>query len=135
DDGEIDLALRQRPGARYRAIGLDRPKTDIRTILDKGLRQHLHDLDVVAVDGADRDLQRHRLYGKLIGGDDRADDGKHTGKRYQHCPARRGTRRRRRRRTTGGETLSHLSRYRSYRLGSQSLEAQFHLAGTVMVIL
>jgi hypothetical protein len=97
DNGEVDLAVRQRLGAGGRAVGLHRLQADIGTMLRKGLRQRLHDLDVIAVGRTDRDSERHRPNREIIAGDQRADDGEHAGERHQKQAARRRTRRWRRR--------------------------------------
>ncbi|MGY3510785.1 hypothetical protein ACVIQY_003760 [Bradyrhizobium sp. USDA 3051] len=55
-NGKIGLAFREQIGAGGGAVGLDRAQPHRTLMLREGLGQCLHDLDVVAVGGADRDL-------------------------------------------------------------------------------
>ena len=119
DDGEVDLALRELLGAGDGAVGLHRLQPDIGAMLGEGLRQRLHDLDVVAVRRADRDAQRHRPFDVIICAHEHADDGQHAGQRHEHRAPCRRTRRSRRRRPVLDEVLSHGSR-------KQSFDAQIH---------
>ena len=84
NDGEIDLAVGQRLGARGGAIGLHRVQTDMAVGLGKGLRQRLDHLEVIAVGRTDRDPQDHRPHRKIIAGRERADDGEHPRQRDEH---------------------------------------------------
>ena len=94
DDREVDLAVGQRLRALGGAFGLHRPQPDIGVVLGEGLGQRLHDLEVVAVRGADRDPQDHRPHREIIAGRQRADDGENAREHDQVSlpPRRRGER-------------------------------------------
>ena len=70
------------------SVWIGRSRTKL-LLLREGLRQRLHHLEVVAVGGTDRDLQRHRPHREIVAADERADDGEHQRQRHERRLPRR----------------------------------------------